>query len=75
MLINSGAAQGGCLSPTIWILIFDEILALHTTPEILKQAYADDSLLIITGTDITEIQKTTKTVTKSIKTALKGKIY
>lgn len=36
--LNLGAAQGGCLPPKIWLIIFDEILNLNTTPETLKQA-------------------------------------
>ncbi|CAH0382748.1 unnamed protein product [Bemisia tabaci] len=67
------AAQGGCLSPTIWLLIFDEILNLNTTPEIRKQTYANDTLLIITGTNMQEIQITTKIVTEQIKQELKKK--
>lgn len=71
--LNSGAAQGGCLSPTIWLMIFDEILNLNTTPDSLKQAYADDTLLIITGINEEEIQMRTKTITMQIKQELQKK--
>ncbi|XP_072153668.1 uncharacterized protein [Bemisia tabaci] len=54
-------------------MIFDEILNLNTTPDSLKQAYADDTLLIITGVNEEEIKTKTKQITKQIKEKLRKK--
>jgi ribonuclease HI len=53
-----GTPQGGVLSPIIWILVFDDLLnSINDCPAVRIIGYADDGLIIVTGTDIAVMQQ------------------
>jgi len=48
--LTQGTPQGGVLSPILWNLVFDSLLAkFDTVPEVEIYGYADDACLLVSG--------------------------
>lgn len=58
-----GCAQGGVLSPLLWILVVDKILRKLNAQGYYTQGYADDLVIVVRGKDL-------KTVTDLMQSAL-----
>ena len=50
--LNHGSPQGGCLSPTYWNCVFNELLDSLNTEGNLAVGFADDGAILITGNDL-----------------------
>lgn len=47
--VTKGCPQGSVLGPTLWNVLFDELVRLQFGSEVKVTAYADDLLVIVTG--------------------------
>ena len=57
--MTKGCIQGSICGPTFWNLILDELLIdIQLPPNYHIQAYADDVMLIVEGTTLTDVQST-----------------
>lgn len=53
-----GCPQGGVLSPTLWSLLVDDLLAIIGQGDVYVQAYADDVVIVIRGINESAMSRT-----------------
>lgn len=55
--VTKGCPQGSVLGPTLWYILFDELVRLYYGSEVKVTAYADDLLVLVTGNSRNEVQR------------------
>jgi len=48
-MVSRGCPQGGVLSPLLWCLVVNEMLAMLNEGGVYSQEYADDICLLVVG--------------------------
>lgn len=55
--VTKGCPQGSVLGPTLWNILFDELVRLYYGSEVKVTAYADDLLVLVTGNSRNDVQR------------------
>lgn len=66
LVASAGVPQGSVLGPTLWNILYDDMLRLNRPPGVNVVAYADDVVLIASNPFVPELETTVGTAIDTI---------